>query len=180
MKLGLSMEDVPVKGYHVKARVITLVFFIVCSLIGLIFSDVARAGSWNYWRVMVPIFAIAGLGLTLYLRKVQKETAIKTIWHELLQWLGLIGVIFILSVYVSMGIIGRFEAGLFVLTILAFNLFVLGIYIEITFLFIGLILALISMGAGVFAEYLYTIIIPLSILVLVVFFFYVKNRIKKT
>ena len=78
-----------------------------------------------------------------------------------------------------MGIIGRFEAGLFVLTMVSFNLFILGIYIEMTFLFIGLILALISMGAGVFAEYLYTIIIPLSILLIVLFFFYLKKAKKR-
>lgn len=172
-------NEPPVKKYHVKARVITLIFFIVFSLVGLIISDVARAGSWNYWRVMVPVFALAGLSFTFYLRKIQKEAVVKTIWHELAQWVGLIGVIFILSIYVSVGIIGRFEAGLFVLTMVSFNLFILGIYIEMTFLFIGLILALISLGAGVFAEYLYTIIIPLSILLIVLFFFYLKNASKR-
>lgn len=161
---------------HIKIRFFTLIFFIVFSLIGLVVSDIAKQGAWNYWRIMVPVFGLAGLSLTLYLRKVEKETIIKTIWHELAQWAGLIGMIFILSVYVSMGIMGRFEAGLFVLTLLAFNLFVLGVYVELTFVFIGLILALFALGAGVFAEYLYTIIVPLSLLIIIVFFFYLRKH----
>ncbi|PCI78062.1 hypothetical protein COB21_01875 [Candidatus Aerophobetes bacterium] len=163
-------------NHHMKARIITLIFFIICSLIGLVVSDLSKDGAWNYWRIMAPIFAVASLGLTFYLRSVSKDLIIKTIWHELVQWIGLLGMVFILSVYVSSGIMGRFEAGLFVLTLLAFNLFLLGVYIEITFVFIGIILALLSLGAGIFAAYLYTVIIPLSLLVIVAFFFYLKKR----
>jgi MFS family permease len=164
------------KKHHIKARIATLVFYIVCSLIGLVVSDIAREGAWNYWRVMAPVFGLAGLGLTFYLRRVRSESMVKTIWHEVVQWLGLMAMVFMLSIYVSSGIMGRFEAGLFVLSLLAFNLFILGVYVEITFLFIGIILALLSLGAGIFAAYLYTVIIPLSILVLIIFFIYLKKR----
>lgn len=57
-----------------------------------------------------------------------------TIWHELVQWFGLALAVYLVSIFVNIGLIGRFEAGLVVLTMLALNTFITGIYVESTFL----------------------------------------------
>ena len=99
-----------------------------------------------------------------------------TIWHELVQWLGLALAVYMVSVFVNIGLMGRFEAGLVVLTLLALNIFINGIYIEATFFLIGILLGFFALAAALMAEYLYTIILPITIGVAALLVWIAKKR----
>ena len=146
------------------------------SFIGLIVSDVRQNGAWLYWRVMVPVFAGMCLFLSWYLRRKQHLITPTTIWHELVQWFGLGLTVYLVSIFVNIGLMGRFEAGLIVLTLLAFNIFVTGIYVEATFFIIGIVLGLFALAASLLAEYLYTIMLPITVGVAVLLVWIARKR----
>ena len=90
-------------------------------------------------------------------------TYITTLWHECVHWLGLVLAVYLISVFVKIGLMGRFEAGLVVLVLLALTTFIAGIYLEPTFFVIGIFLGLFALTAALLAEYLYVIMIPLTL-----------------
>ena len=161
-----------------KARFIVGALMILLSLIGLIMATLRQDGAWNYWRVMVPVFALFCLFLSWYLRSKEHSLSLVLIWHEILHWVGLLIAVYLVSVFVNLGIVGRFGASLEVLTLLAFALFTAGIYIEFSFMPIGILLGFFAAGAGVIAEYLYTVMIPLTIAAIIVLYFIVRRKIK--
>lgn len=148
---------------HWKMRLMVGLTMLILSFIGLIVSDIRQDGAWTYWRWMVPIFAILCLFLSWYLRRKQKIITASTIWHELIQWFGLILAVYLVSLFIHIGLMGRFQGGLVVLTLLSLNVFITGIYIEATFFVIGVLLGLFAAGAALLAEYLYTIMLPITV-----------------
>ena len=128
---------------------------ILVALVGLVVTDIRETAGWTYWRVASVLYAALALWLSWYLRRKESSLSPVQLWHEVLHWAGLIGAVFLITFYVHLGIMGRFEAGLFVLTVLAFAVYLAGVYIEPTFLSIGLFLALSSAGVAFFEEYLY-------------------------
>lgn len=133
------------------------------AFIGMIVSDIHKSGAWLYWKWVIPVYAVLALWLSWYVRKkVSKITPI-TLWHELFHWAGLIAAVFMVSFFVEHGIISRFVAGLFDLTLLAFSLFLAGIYIETTFIFIGILLGIFALLVSFVVEYFYAFTVPLLI-----------------
>ena len=149
------------------ARVTVGIIMLAIACLGLIVTDIHATAGWHYWRVATPIFALLALWLSWYLRKNQHSLSPVKLWHELLHWVCLIATVLIISILVKIGIIGRFEASLCVLTLLAQSVFLAGIYIETTFLFVGIILGLFALGVALIAEYLYAIAIPILIAIII-------------
>ncbi len=164
------------RHHHWQARLAVAIIMVALSFIGLIVSDLWRDGAWLYWRIMVAIFAVLSLFLSWYLRHKKQVLSPATIWHELVQWFGLILAVYLVAIFVNTGLIGRFEAGLVALTLLALNTFITGVYVEITFLIIGLLLGLFAAGAALLAEYLYTVMLPITVAVAVLLVWIVRKK----
>lgn len=162
--------------HHWKMRLFIAIIMLGLSFIGLVVSDIRANGAWDYWRAMVPVFAVLCLFLSWYLRTRQKIMMATTIWHELVQWFGLALGAYLINVLVNVGLIGRFEAGLVVLTMLALNTFITGIYVESTFFVIGILLGLFAAAAALLAAYIYTIMLPLTIGVAVLLIWLARKR----
>ncbi|MDN3504100.1 MAG: hypothetical protein P0S95_00825 [Rhabdochlamydiaceae bacterium] len=154
-------KHIPVHPW--RARLVVGIIMLLLSFIGLIVSDLFKGGAWTYWRIMVPVYAALSIWLSWYLRKKTKKVSAIRIWHELLHWAVLVVAVYLVSMFVSMGIIGRFEAGLEVLIMLALTTFLAGVYHDMIFLIIGVLLGCFTAGAAFFTEYLYTIMLPLTI-----------------
>jgi hypothetical protein len=158
------MEKTHTPHHPWRARLIVGILMLIFAFIGLIVSDVMHDGAWIYWRAIIPVYALLSLALSYYLRKNSKDVSSITLWHELLHWLALIGGVYLISVFVNMGLVGRFEASLQVLILLALTTFLAGIYNDMIFMIVGLLLGCFTSGAAFFTEYLYTIMLPLTIL----------------
>lgn len=146
-----------------KARFIVGLIMISLSFIGLVVTDIWKQGAWNYWRFAAPIYAVLCMWLSWYLRKKQHSISFAKLWHEVFHWIALILAVFLFSIYTEMGLMGRFEAGLAILTLLSLTIFLGGIYIEPSFLIIGVLLGFFSVGAAFMATYLYTVMLPVAL-----------------
>ncbi len=159
-----------------RMRFIVGLTMIVLALVGLITSSLRQDGAWNYWRIMVPLFAGMCIFLSWYMRGLKESLSVVKIWQEILHWGGLLLSVYLISLFVEKGLIERFGGSLAVLTLLAFALFIAGVYIETTFMLIGGLLGLFAVGAGVVAEYLYTVMVPLGIIAIAALYFLVRPK----
>ncbi|HSX26358.1 MAG TPA: hypothetical protein VLE89_05055 [Chlamydiales bacterium] len=148
-----------------KARLIICVVMLVLAFIGLLYANISANGGWDYWKWIVPVYAILALWLSWYLRRHKHSLSPVTLWHEVLHWLALVGSAYLISRFLHLGILSRFLAGLAVLTVIAQAVFIAGIYIESSFIFIGLVLGVFAWLVAMTIEYLYLYIaIPVLVL----------------
>ena len=143
-----------------KARLGCGIAMLILAFIGMITTDINAKGSWVYWKWIVPVYAFIALGLSWYIRRSKETYSPITLVHEILHWAAVIGAVFMISYYANIGTLSRYVEGLMDVTILALGIFLAGIYIESTFLFIGLVLGCFAILSTVFVEYLYAYMIP--------------------
>ena len=170
------METQNKEAHPWRARLTVGLLMLILAFIGLIITDLVKDGAWIYWRAMVPVYAILSLALSLYLRS-QSHAHHSRIWQEVLHWIGLILAVYIVSTFVNIGLVGRYEAGLQVLAMLALTTFLAGIYHDIIFLILGVILGVFTLGAALFNQYLYTIMLPITILAGAVMIYVINKNI---
>ena len=169
------MSEKTVHKYRWKIRFIVSLLLLILGFLGLIVTDVFKDGGWLYWRIITPVYALLSLWMSWYLRD-KEDFSFSDLWHEILHWFGLILAIYLLSKFVSIGVMGRFEAGLVALSMLALTTFLAGIYIEVTFIFIGLILGFFAYGVAFLNQYLYVIILPIVIVAAGIIFWLVHYK----
>lgn len=159
------MKEKKKQGRHPwEARLIVGAIMVILAFFGMVVTDVHSGGGWSYWKWVVPVYALLALWLSWYMRRQQKDVVSPiTLGHELLHWVGVIAAVFLVSFFVKLGLASSFLAGIFHLTILSLGVFLAGIYIESTFLFIGLVLGAVAMMSAVVVQYLYAIIVPFAI-----------------
>ncbi len=176
----MSEEEEIVDNHHPgRMRLIISLVMLILAFVGLVISDVHQDGAWDYWRIMVPVFAVLCLFLSWYLRRKKHVITATTIWHEVVHWLGLFLAVYLVSLFVDIGIIGSFQAGLVTLILLALTTFIGGVYVEITFLVIGVALGFFALGAAYLTEYLYSIMLPITVVVALILFLLARRRKKK-
>jgi hypothetical protein len=146
------------------ARLSVGIAMLVLAFLGVLLTDLESTGDWEYWKWTVPAYAILALWLSWYVRRTKQTVSPITLWHELLHWVGLFGAVLLVSMFVDMGILSRSLAGLFVLTLLALTVFTVGVYIESTFLLIGVVLGLFAALVAITVKYLYAFSIPILII----------------
>lgn len=137
------------------ARLGVCVAMLAFAFLGLVVTNISQSGGYEYWKWIVILFALMALWLSWYLRLKKFSISPVTLGHELLHWIGLIATVFLVSRFVELGVFSRFLAGIVVLTLTAQAVFLAGIYIEKTFLFIGIVLGIFAWIVAFTVEYLY-------------------------
>lgn len=161
------------------ARLFVGVTMLLLAFIGIIVTDLRISGGWEYWKWTVPIYAALALWLSWYERRTQETLSPITLWHELLHWLGLFGAIVLIEVYVQMGLLSRSVASLVALVLLALTIFAAGVYIESTFLLIGIILGIFAAIVAIAIKFLYAFTIPVLIIGIIAMVFMIWNSNRK-
>ncbi|HEX2579783.1 MAG TPA: hypothetical protein VHK67_05225 [Rhabdochlamydiaceae bacterium] len=146
-----------------KARLSVGLIMLALAFFGMVVTQIEALGGWDYWKWMVPVYAILALWLSWYVKRKQQTVSPITIWHEVLHWLGLIGTIFLVSDLVHLGTISRFIAGLFHLILISLAVFLAGIYIESIFLLIGIVLGIFAFLTAMLVQYMYAFLIPVAV-----------------
>lgn len=147
-----------------EARLTVAAAMLILAFVGIIATNVISSGGWAYWRAVVPVYAALALWLSWYVRRNSDVVRPITIWHEVLHWIGLFLAIFLVEVYVQSGLLSRALASLFALTLLSLTVFTIGVYIEATFILIGIILGIFAAIVSVAIEYLYAFTIPILLI----------------
>jgi len=146
-----------------KAKLGVGIAMIVLAFLGMVITDIHPSGGGDYWKWVVPIYAMLALWLSWYIKRKQQTVSPITIWHELFHWFGFIYAILLVSYLVHLGTISRFDAGIFQLILLSLAVFLAGIYIQSTFIIIGIILGIFALLTAVLVQYMFAIIIPVAI-----------------
>lgn len=146
-----------------RARLIVGILMLFLAFLGMVVTDIAKSGGWDYWKWMVIVYALLALWLSWYTRRTEEVLSPITLGHELLHWSGVVATVFLVSYFVHLGTVSRFIAGIFDLTIISLGVFLAGVYIESTFLLIGIVLGVLAALSAFVVEYLYAIIIPIMI-----------------
>ncbi|MBS0604899.1 MAG: hypothetical protein JSS60_07670 [Verrucomicrobia bacterium] len=173
------MDTLKHSGTSIRLRLVVALLMLALGFIGVIVTDVRKDGAWTYWRFLCIVYAILSLGLSWHLRKQGWKTSLLTLWHEVAHWAGLMGAIIIASYFVQIGMIGRFEASLLTLLLLALATYLAGIYTESTFILIGVMLGGFAAGIAFLDEYLYNIILPVTIVAGILLVVFVHHAHKK-
>lgn len=159
-----------------KARLLVALIMLILGCFGLIIADVHKDGALLYWKYMTPLFGLLAIGLSWYLRRNAEEFHLLHLLQEVGHWATAVGAVYLLNMFVSIGIMGRFDAALAVNVTLALTTCLAGIYIESTLVVIGIVLALFAGGVALASEYLYSLMIPTFALALVILYFIVRKK----
>jgi len=150
-----------------KLRFIVGVIMLSLAFLGMIVTDLKSEGAWLYWRVMTPFYALLCIGLSVYLRHRELTKTVWTIWHEIFHWIGLLLSVLLVHILVQIGLSSRYQAGIEVLLLLALSTFLAGVYTEPTFIAIGIALGLFIIVIALLNQYLYLILVPVILLVMI-------------
>ena len=152
----------------IKIRLVVVLIMLVLGLVGVAITDAFKTGAWNYWRILCVAYALMSLSLSWHLRRNAWKNTLLTLWHEAAHWLGLFGTIAVVSYLVKIGLIGRFEASVMCLLLLALATYLAGVYTEPTFIFLGILLGILAALLGFLDEYLYLLLLPIGLVCAVV------------
>ena len=158
------------------ARLIVLIAMLLLAFAGVVFTDVDKTGAFRYWQWIAVVYAVMALLLSWYERRDVSVLRPTTLMHELFHWIGSNAAVYLVSLYVSLGIVSRFEAALLVLTVLSLAVYLAGLYIEISFTIIGIVLGLFAAVVAFFEDYLYAIAFPLLFISSAVLFWYLIHH----
>jgi len=162
-----------------KLKMITVIVMLALGFVGVILTDISHDGAWQYWRYLSIVYALISLALSFHLKRKGWRNTVLTLWHEIGHWAGLIGAIFICSYFVSAGLVGRFEASLVMLLLLALATYLAGVYIEPFFILLGIALGAFAAGLAFVGEYLYNLLLPILIIVTLLLILFFHHRHKK-
>ena len=172
-----KVEAHPQHPFH--ARVIVALVMLGLAFIGVIITDISKTYALIYWQVMAVVYAILCLGLSAYIRHSTRVLRLVSLWHEVLHWLGLGACLLLVWYFVDIGIVGRFEAALMVLTMLALTTFLVGVYVDYSFLLIGIMLGLFAASTAFMEVYLFSIVLPLTFAAGAGLYFFMRTRHRK-
>ncbi len=164
---------------YTQLRIIAALVLIILGFIGVIITDIVKDGAWKYWQFLCAVYALISLLLSWHFKRKKWKKSALTVWHELAHWAGLIGAIFVVSYFVEIGLVSRFIASLLALLLLTLATYLAGIYIEGTLIFVSIILGIFALGIAFSAQYLYSILLPLTIIaaiLLVVYIYYTHKK----
>jgi hypothetical protein len=154
-----------------KARLIVSLAMLAFAFIGVVLMSLHARTYWIYSRFMALAYAIMSIWLFWYLNRGEHKVTANSLWHQILHWVGLIIAIYLVSLFVSSGLIGSLQAGLVTLTLLALTVYLSGVYYNPTFMLIGLTLGIIAAAAALIEAYLAFLMIPIILIVAVVIYF---------
>ena len=159
-----------------KVRLVIVLALLVLSFIGIIIATVNPSGSWLYWRIIVHVMAILSLWLTWYMRR-NLQLPGAGFWRVFFHWVGTLITIYILAAMVDIGVVGNLAAGMLSLELLGISFYLAGLYIDISYIFVGIVLAIFGLADAFLSTYLPVLMLPLVIVVaLIVWFVVLRSR----
>ncbi|MAZ77811.1 MAG: hypothetical protein CMF39_03960 [Legionellaceae bacterium] len=169
-------ETAPSK-MHLSLRFYAGIGMLILALIGVILTDFAPSFASHYWFYAVPIFALINILLSWHAAVAHRDFIL--VWHELLHWLILLVMIFIVSIFLSMGTISDVTAGIVMLSLLSLATLLAGVHFDSMLIIIGIILVLLDLLSAVFIEFSMFILVPLIIVAAVLIFWRTRSHKKR-
>ena len=142
-----------------QGRLTISLIMLVLAFISLILINVRPTAYWIFTNIMVVVDALLSIGWGIYLRRYEEERLfVAHTWHMVLHWVGLIAIVCLLTLFVHYDFITLKQAGLFNWIALALTLYLAGIYTDVVFIGVGIVLAILSLGAVLIAPYFWLVV----------------------
>lgn len=159
----------PATAFRWRGRLFAALLMLLLAFVGLVITDMYPQNSWWYWSVLCVVYAIICIWLSLFLRR-SKVSEHHVLWRELVHWIALLVAVYLVHLQVNAGIVGNLEGGLLISVLLALTTFIAGLYIDSTFLLIGIVLALFVAAFTLVQVYLTLVAIPIIIVAGIIIF----------
>ena len=157
-------------GAHLLRRLLIVGALCVLVMIGLFLTNVNHLWARFYWSAMFPIFGIVSVWLELLGPSPQPGQVWKLILQQTLHWLGPIVAVRIIFLQLARGQMDADAVALVTLLILAVTCFMAGVYIERSFYWVSVVLAIAAVIGTEVEAYLW-MLVAISILAIAVTIF---------
>lgn len=148
-----------------KTRLVVCAIMLLLALVSAFLMDVHAKGYWLYSQILCVVYAVLSLFLYWQNNRGDRRHYRTTIWHQLLHWVGLLTVLYIIYLFVRAGVVGNTGAGVLTMLLLAYTLYSVGLYSDMLLIFVGIALAAIAICYALIQSYLTLIIVPVIIVI---------------
>lgn len=162
-----------------KARLFVCVIMLFLAVVNIAFINFHFTGYWFYSQVLSVSYAILSIWLFWYLNRGNHQFSRSTVWRQIFHWIGLLAALYLIDLFVRSGIMSTLSASLVTLMMLALTIYLVGVYSDLTFVFIGIMLAIFVYCLAYVQAYLSIIMIPVILVAAFVIFFIVHHEHRK-
>lgn len=166
--------------HYWKVRLGISFVMLALAFVSLLIFSIHKTAYWVFNCLMAAIDAILCMAWVGYIKYQKEDFFLANLWHMILHWLGLMVVLYILSILVHQQVVSKELGGLFVLLSLGLTLYLAGIYADLIFIPVGFVLALLAFSTLFRTFYLWlTVLLAIAIIAIIIFaiVFREKNKI---
>ena len=162
---------------YVLLRVLCCLLIVLFGLLDLLFLKGSHQFFWFYSCVMVGLTALCCIAISGWGSAESGQNRWSRITRQCLHWLGFAGVVYLLDSLIAMGTFLPQNAGLILLGLLGFCVYLAGLTIDWWLVLVGIVLVLLAMSVVWVHQHLWLIVIPLG--VAVAFLLILMSMVKK-
>jgi len=140
-------------------RLVLVGTLIVLAMLGLFLTNVSVDKARWYWSSMFPAFALASIWHELAKARGERPPLQRIVLRQALHWLGPIVAVRILFLQLSRGQMNGDSVALVTLLLLAITSYLAGVNFEPSLIWIGILLALVTVAGTEIEAYLWLIVV---------------------
>lgn len=150
---------------HVLLRALCCLLIVLFGLLDLLFVKGSHQFFWFYSCVMVALTALCCMVLAGWGRAESARGRWARIGRQFLHWLGFACLVYLLDSLIAMGTFLPQHAGLILLGLLGFCVYLAGLTVDWWLVCVGIVLVLLAMSVVWVHQHVWLIVIPLSVAV---------------
>jgi hypothetical protein len=147
-------------------RISCSLLIILFGLISLLFWEANGRVFWLYCCIMVGLDALCCLVIAAFGYEHSAKRRWARFWKQILHWLGFVGVVYLLNSLIVMGTFLPKNAGLILLGLLGFSVYLAGLAIDLWLILVGVLLVLLAMSVVWAHQYVWFLVIPIGVAVI--------------
>jgi len=149
-------------------RISCALLIVLFGLLDLLFSEATGRIFWLYSCTMVSLVAISCLIIAGWGHQFSSKQRWARVGRQFFHWLGFVGVVYLLNSLVDMGTFLPKNAGLILLGLLGFCVYLAGLTIDLWLVLVGVVLVFLAMSVVWVHQHLWLMIIPVGATVIFV------------
>jgi len=145
----------------------TILGLVLLAAIGVGVTTFSQQYGYHYWLSMAPIFAVVNLLTSWSRARAAGQNAGSILLAQALHWLGAVLAIYVIFLLFRMNWLSDQESGVLALLVLALSSFLSGVHTDWHFCIVGLVLGAIVAGAVFVQEFVWMLVVPLGVALVV-------------
>lgn len=152
-----SAPGVPKKNEGLSAEDWSLVALVLLSFVGFVVSAFSTRGSFQYWLVIAPLFALVSIFAAWTRERRRGQSAQEILKLQVLHWLVLPVSVYLIYRLEMSGRLDAGDAGVVALLAIAITTFLAGVHFDWRLGLVGVALGIGAFGAALVEEYFWLI-----------------------